>query len=31
LLQDGDVLHVMAADAQRARLPDIAAEPPEGA
>jgi trk system potassium uptake protein TrkA len=31
LLQDGDVLHVMATDEQRAMLPDIAANPPEGA
>ena len=31
LLQDGDVLHVMATDDQRARLPDIAAGHPDGA
>jgi trk system potassium uptake protein TrkA len=31
LLQDGDVLHVMVTDERRARLPDIAAGPPEGA
>jgi len=31
LLQDGDVLHVMATDDQRARLPDIAAGLPDGA
>jgi len=30
LLQDGDVLHVMATDEQRATLPDIAASRPEG-
>ena len=31
LLQDGDVLHVMATDTQRAHLPEIAAGLPEGA
>ena len=31
LLQDGDVLHVMTTDEQRAKLPDLASGPPEGA